>query len=270
MLNKEKVLNYMEKHSDLEGIYSGSYGSIAKGLKVKHASSIRNMMVQLIYEGKIKVLVEPQRGRNEAQYLVVRDNEDYKDVEEIIVEFKGVTIKMILSDIGYVISKKQLAMATDGYTELIDLKVQNNEEQFKSNMTVINGEQYFNKFAIMFYLNKLDLSMMRDEKRQHLNEFQTLIVNKMCDMVVKGRATLTQDNKIQIESNICSLCEINQEQIQDLLGNIEEQVNLLFAKTKKENEGLKKDLNNTNNLLEKQVELTHSYQTQLRESRLGN
>ena len=269
--DKQAVLTYMIENSR-NGVFSGTMSKIAKHLGVKHPSSVRNYIMQLIEDGEIEYKTPPQRGKSVGSYKILhKESSDRQFDGQLIIEFRGEKIVLQYIDgYGYCISKKQLAKVTDDYVEFIDYKVGRNKEQFTPHMAILQEEQYFDRIAVMLYLNKLDLADTSENKRANLNNFQLTMAEHMCDMVLKGRVKLDDKGKATIEHNLSALCELTEEQIKDFVSDIEDQFSKIMSSQVEYNVELTEDMRKVQNQLNMAIEDRNRWLGEANRLKVGN
>jgi len=235
--HESELRDYVMNNLDNDGLFSKTYSQISKELNDISMQNIRLIMIDLVKEGFLIPEIKPSRGRNSNPTYKIKSNglssvlniAETTNPKVLEIEFGGIILHILQTEIGGCISKEELAVSTIESTDLIDKIIEANKEQFAPNMIIIDGKVFLNRISVLNFIMKLNISNVLNVKRQVLIDLQNTILDKMCSSILEGKIILTKDDHIKIRNNLSCLTDIQKEDVENLFINLEEQIESLVS-----------------------------------------
>lgn len=229
-----ELKDYIISHLNKDGMFTKTYTEISHDLDIP-MNAVRLGILDIAKSGFIEVLTPPTRGINsnplyrlKVNNVVVTDSHPLHNEDTKTIEFQGISIKLIDSDVGYLLGKEETAICTLENVITLDKIIESNKELFDGQVVTIDGKEYLTKRAISTFLIKLNTSNSLSIKRNLLVEFQKSVIDAMLDTHLRARLTVTNDHRINITHNLRSLLDLDKEQVDAMLIDLEYQMSKLF------------------------------------------
>jgi len=250
----EETKNYVLGKALQNGMFNESYKQVADSLHLGNLATVKNYINRMVNDGLIEIAKAPKRGMGGSGVYKIPTQQP---LGFQIINFQGVDLVLQMSEIGWVMSKDDLSVATSTDDTVISKILTANKELFVKNTIVVEGQLWLNFKSIMTYMLKLNVDRVISSKKESLVQFTELIVSKMCDSVLSGKVVLLDKEHIQIRTNLSCLTNLDSDQVEQMFHTIELDVNKVlegFTKEIKtanlETIHMSKKLTTTTNLLE--------------------
>ena len=229
-----ELKDYILSHLDKDGTFSKTYTQISHDLDIP-MNAVRLGILDIIKTGFIEVLSAPTRGINsnpiyklKVNNIVAVDSHPIHDEDTKVIEFQGISITLIDSDVGYLLGKEETAICTLENVITLDKIIESNKELFDGQIVTIDDKEYLTKRAISTFLIKLNTNNSLPIKRNLLVEFQKSVIDAMMDTHLRARLTVTNDHRINITHNLRSLLNLDKEQVDEMLIDLEYQMSKIL------------------------------------------
>jgi len=228
----EELTNYIFENLTEQGTFAKKYSEIAVDLEITQQQA-RNAMLSIIKDGVLEVVVPSHKGISSnpiykiKNHIITKSRETNPleiDAETKLIVFEGVEIELIMTQLGYALSKESLAVCTLEQTNTIDKIISSNPELFRDHILLVDGEDYLDRSAVITYMLKVNLDRVHPIKRNMVALFQSQIVSIMCESSLKAKLVITEDHRIKIKHNLNCILELDSEQVEEMLIDLESQI----------------------------------------------